>query len=138
MKPTAKQFNKAASACRGNFSRIADLFGVTRQTVWRWCKGDSKFAEIIREQKGRLVDDIAESGRLLALGVPKYDANGNFLGWIERPDERMVRYMLGIYGRDEGFTEQLDLKMDFSKLTDRQLMQVADGLLAKIKSEDDK
>lgn len=54
MLPELKKFREAAEACHGNYSRIADVFGVTRQTVYNWCKEDPDFKEVVNDCKMRL------------------------------------------------------------------------------------
>ena len=46
------------------------------------------------------------SARVLALGIPEKDEKGNFIGWRERPDGYMIRYLLSTLGRKEGFGEE--------------------------------
>lgn len=108
-KPDLEDFRKAADASQGNYTKIAQFFGVSRQTVYNWCHDDSDFRTVIQDYKMRLYDDALTAARALTVGVPKIDAGGKFIGWIERPDPNMVRYILSTLGRDEGFTERKDI-----------------------------
>ena len=40
------------------------------------------------------------------MGIPEKDESGNFVGWRERPDGYMIRYLLSTLGRNEGFGEE--------------------------------
>lgn len=108
MKPDIKQFREIAAAAHGNYTRVADAFGVSRQTVHNWTKEDPDFKEIMNDQKMRLYDSAIEAARALTTGIPKI-INGQLVGWIEKPDGNMVRYILSTLGKDEGFTERKEV-----------------------------
>lgn len=108
-KPEFEQFKEIADACQGNYTKIAQAFQVSRQTVYNWCASDKQFKEIADDYKMRLYDDALTSARALCVGVPKIDAAGKFVGWIERPDPQTVRYLLSTLGKNEGFTERHDI-----------------------------
>lgn len=61
------------------------------------------------DERGSLVDECLVSARVLALGIPEKDENGNFVGWRERPDGYMIRYLLSTLGKNEGFGESVDV-----------------------------
>lgn len=108
-KPDYDTFKEVADACQGNYSKIAQTFSVSRQTVYNWCAEDKAFKEVINDYKMRLYDDALTAARALCVGVPKIDASGKFVGWIERPDPNTVRYLLSTLGKNEGFTERRDI-----------------------------
>ena len=108
MKPNKEKFREMAAAAHGNYSRVADAFGVSRQTVHNWCKEDPDFKEIMDDQKMRLYDSAIEAARALTTGIPKI-VNGKLVGWYEKPDGNMVRYILSTLGKDEGFTERKEV-----------------------------
>lgn len=108
-KPQFQQFKEIADACQGNLTKIAQTFGVSRQTVYNWCASEKDFKEVVDDYKMRLYDDALTAARALCVGVPKVNERGQFVGWIERPDPNTVRYILGTLGKNEGFTERHDL-----------------------------
>ena len=108
MLPDIKIFREAAEAAHGNYSRVASAFGVTRQTVYNWCKENKEYHEVMNDEKMRLYDQAFEAARALTTGIPKI-IDGKLAGWIERPDGNMVRYILSTLGKDEGFTERREL-----------------------------
>lgn len=107
-KPKLADFKAAANKYRGIKLHIAKAFGVSRRTVQNWCGKDKKFAEAIEEGKGVFLDECLNSALIMARGIPK-DKNDMSKGWKERPDSFMLRYLIGILGRDEGYTEQIDV-----------------------------
>ena len=128
MLPELKKFREAAEACHGNYSRIADAFGVTRQTVYNWCKEDPDFKEVVNDCKMRLFDQALDAARALTVGIPKIGVNGQLLGWIERPDGQMVRYILSTLGKNEGFTERKELTGDGQPLFPKVINLITDDL----------
>lgn len=108
-KPDFEQFKEVADACQGNLTKIAQAFNVVRQTVYNWLAEEKKFREVVNDYKMRLYDDALTAARALTVGVPKVNEKGQFVGWIERPDPNMVRYILSTLGKDEGFTERRDI-----------------------------
>ena len=108
-KPSLKDFEAAAKATRGTVGKISEAFGVTRRTVINWCNKDQKFRDAIEEWRGALLDECIKSARALAIGIPKLDSNKKIIGWKERPDSLMLRYLLGTLGRNEGFGENIDI-----------------------------
>ena len=108
MKPKLKKFKEIASRLGGNISKIADALGVSRGAVYRWIDADSSFKETIEESRGRLLDELIETAKLFANGVPRY-VDGKFNGWAVPPDGQTLRYLLGTLGRKEGFGESVDI-----------------------------
>lgn len=128
MLPELKKFREVAEACHGNYSRIADVFGVTRQTVYNWCKEDPDFKEIATDCKMRLFDSALDAARALTVGIPKIGADGRLIGWIERPDGNMVRYILSTLGKNEGFTERKEITGDGQPLFPKVINLITDDL----------
>lgn len=108
-KPTLKKFREVCDACRGVKSRIAKAFGVARITVDSWCKSDPQFAEAVDEYKGQLLDECLNSARALSIGIPKLNEQKQIVGWVEKPDGYMLRYLISTLGRREGFGDSLDV-----------------------------
>lgn len=105
MKPKIDTFREALKKCGGNITKVAAVFHVQRGTVYLWARENEEYSQAIKDCRGALVDDCLISARVLALGIPQKDADGNFIGWIERPDGSMLRYLLSTLGRKEGFGE---------------------------------
>lgn len=104
-KPDIETFRKVLRNSGGNLTKLAATFKVARKTVYEWAKEDSDFKDAISDERGSLVDECLVSARVLALGIPEKDENGNFVGWRDRPDGNMLRYLLSTLGRKEGFGE---------------------------------
>ena len=96
-KPNIEDFRKILRKSGGNLTKVAATFKVARKTVYQWAKEDVR---------GALVDECLVSARVLALGIPEKDKDGNFVGWRERPDGYMIRYLLSTLGKSEGFGEE--------------------------------
>lgn len=108
-KPKIKKFREVCDSCRGVKTRIAKAFGVARITVDYWCKQDPQFAEAVDEYKGQLLDDCLNSARAFGIGTPKLNEQKQVVGWIEKPDGYMLRYLISTLGRREGFGDSLDV-----------------------------
>lgn len=108
-KPTLKKFKEVSQACNGNITSIAKAFRVTRKSVYSWAKEDEDFKNVIDDFKGALLDECITIGRIVALGVPERDGEGKFIGWKEKPDPSMLRYLMSTLGRNEGFGENIDI-----------------------------
>ena len=119
-KPSVDDFRKALRDKMGNLTKVAQVFHVTRCSIYAWVNSDPEFKKALRDERGQLFDDCLGVGRLLALGVPAYeyrmDANGNaiydakgnpqrdMVGWASKPDPNMIRYFLEKLGKkEEGF-----------------------------------
>ena len=105
-KPNIEDFRQVVRKSGGNLTKVAATFKVARKTIYQWAKEDSEFKDAISDERGALVDECLVSARVLALGIPEKDENGNFVGWRERPDGYMIRYLLSTLGRNEGFGEE--------------------------------
>ena len=117
-------------------SYIAARFGVFRSTVYDWMDEDASFKNTIDEYRGQLVDTCLKTADLLARGIPIIDEDTKtLLGWKEKPDGQMIRYLLGVYGKREGFGEEritLNTKIDYEKLSDNQLDALAKSMAKQI------
>lgn len=111
-KPDISKFREVLHKTGGNLSKVAATFHVTRKTVYDWAKADEQFKDAISDERGSLVDECLVSARVLALGILEKDEKGNFIGWRERPDGYMIRYLLSTLGRKEGFGETQDDESD--------------------------
>lgn len=114
-KPKIDVFREVLRKSGGNLTRVAATFKVARKTVYQWAKEDTEFKDAISDERGSLVDECLISARVLALGIPEKDEDGNFIGWRERPDGNMVRYLLSTLGRNEGFGDIQKLDGDMNQ-----------------------
>lgn len=114
-KPNIGVFREVLRKSGGNLTRVAATFKVARKTVYQWAKEDTEFKDAISDERGSLVDECLVSARVLALGIPEKDEDGNFIGWRERPDGNMVRYLLSTFGRNEGFGDVQKLDGDMNQ-----------------------
>lgn len=116
-KPSAEAFRKAVQLLGGNLTKVAEYFGVSRGAIYLWRDSDPKFKRAIKDERTKLFDEVLSTSRIVALGIPKfewekdengdqvYDENGRprrvMVGWNVPPDGNMLRYFLGIYGRED-------------------------------------
>jgi len=105
-KPSVEKIREALNATGGNLSEVARTFGLNRKTIRRWCNTDQEFGDALYEARMRAFDKALSTAQILAFGVPITE-NGKFVGWRERPDPHMVRYLISTLGRDEGFVEEV-------------------------------
>lgn len=105
-RPNIEDFRKILRKSGGNLTKVAATFKVARKTIYQWAKEDTEFKDAISDERGSLVDECLVSARVLALGIPEKDKDGNFVGWRERPDGYMIRYLLSTLGKNEGFGEE--------------------------------
>jgi len=104
MQPELETFREAVEKYRGNLSKVATAFQVTRGTIANWLNaGGDEWKQVVRDARMRLFDDCLISAEVLARGIPERDEQGNIIGWVEKPDGQMVRYVLSTLGRSEGF-----------------------------------
>ena len=112
-KPSLDEFEDAIRKTGGNLSQTAGLLGVTRQTVHNWVREDGEFKSVVQDSRKKLFDQCLDVARIVALGVPYIDpATGHILGWKEKPDGQMLRYLLSTLGRDEGFGESVNVNLE--------------------------
>lgn len=111
-KPNLDEFEEALRKTGGNLTQTASLFGVTRQTIYNWCNEEPSFKAALGDQRKRLFDSCLDAARLIAVGIPIIDQDGKMVGWKERPDGQMLRYLMSTLGRDEGFGEQTTVNLE--------------------------
>lgn len=109
MIPDIETFTKAVRQYRGNLSKVADAFGVSRTTVNNWKDSNEEYKDAVQDARLRLFDNTLGTAEIMAMGIPERDENGKFIGWVERPDPSIVKYILGSLGRKEGFGDTLDI-----------------------------
>lgn len=106
-KPSLEKFKQIAEACNGTIGKMANAMGVYRSTIYVWMK-DERYKNVIEEYRGKLLDECLSVARIAALGIPKVK-DKKVVGWIEKPDSMMLRYLIGKLGSQEGFGESIDV-----------------------------
>ena len=104
-KPSLKAWREALFIHKANLSKVADAFQVHRGTVNDWRKADEEFNEAFLDARKRTLDQLIDVGVVVSNGILGKDESGNTY-WVERPDSGMLRYMIGILGRDEGWGDE--------------------------------
>lgn len=99
----------------GNMTDVASMLGVSRQAIYKWIKGDEEFENVVKDSRKRVFDKALETARIIAMGIPRIE-KGKLMGWIERPDTKMLIYLLQTLGKDEGFGNSVDLTTGGDKL----------------------
>lgn len=107
-KPSVEKFKEIAAACNGVIGKMAMAMGVYRSTIYDWLK-EPKYKNVIEEYRGKLLDECLSVARLTALGIPKLDEKKRVIGWVEKPDSFMLRYLIGKLGSQEGYGESIDI-----------------------------
>lgn len=112
-KPSLEEFEDAIRRTGGNLTNVAGILGVTRQTVYNWIKEDTEFKNAVTDSRKKLFDKCLDVAYAVAMGSPRIDkTTGEFLGWREKPDSQMLRYLLSVLGRDEGFGEKVNVNLE--------------------------
>lgn len=112
MKPSIDEFKDLLRKAGGNLTKAAALIGVTRQTVWGWAKSDPEYQDALKDERKRVFDKCLDVAYAVAMGVPRVNEKKEFVGWEEKPDSNMLRYLLSTLGRDEGFGEKHDVNIE--------------------------
>lgn len=116
MKPKVKKFKEAVERYGGNLTKVAEAFGVSRTMVYNWIKSVPELKEVVDDARMRLFDDCLSTARIVANGIPQVEG-GKIVGWAERPDSNMLRYLLGSLGKSEGFGESIDVTSGGEKIS---------------------
>ena len=112
-KPNFDEFEDAIRKTGGNLTQTAGILGVTRQTIHNWIREDEMFKAAVKDSRMKLFDQCLDAARIIALGIPHIDpATGHIIGWKEKPDGQMLRYMLSTPGREEGFGESVNVNLE--------------------------
>lgn len=112
-KPSLDEFEDAIRKTGGNLTQTAGLLGVSRVIVHKWVREDEAFKGAVTNSRKRLFDSCLDAARIVALGIPAIDKDtGQVMGWREKPDGNMLRYLLSTLGRDEGFGEHTTVNLE--------------------------
>lgn len=112
-KPSLDEFEDAVRKTAGNLSQTAGLLQVSRQAIHKWIREDEQFKAVVTDSRKKLFDQCLDAARIVALGIPSIDPQtGRILGWKEKPDGQMLRYLMSTLGRDEGFGESVNVNLE--------------------------
>ena len=123
MKPKIEAFRTAVEKYGGNLTKVAEAFSTSRTNLYKWLKADEEFQMVVDDARGKMFDECLSTARVLALGVAKVEG-GKVVGWEEKPDGNMLRYLLGTLGRKEGFGESIDVTTNGKDITGGALFRV--------------
>lgn len=123
MKPTLRAFEKSVIKYGGNVTKVAESFKTSRTNVYTWINGDAEFKAVLDDARGKLFDECLSTARILSLGIPDIQ-NGKMVGWAERPDSAMLRYLIGSLGKKEGFGESIDVTTNGKDINSVNLFRV--------------
>lgn len=112
-KPSLEAFKAVANACCGIMAEMADRLGVSRNSLYCWCKNDPEYRVAVEEAREQLLDLAETNLRRLIAGVPKMtkDENGEeqFAGWDVRPSEQAIIFLLKTRGKKRGYVEKTEI-----------------------------
>lgn len=108
MKPSLETFKKALKKYGGNVTKVAESFNMSRGQVHKWIRDDEEWKQALDDSRMNLFDDCLTTARVIALGIPNVE-DGKIVGWTEKPDGNMLRYLLGHLGKNEGFGDSIDV-----------------------------
>ena len=108
MKPDLQTFREAVIKYNGNLSKVAEAFGVWRSALYEWMRDDEQYKSVVDDARTKMFDRCLATAEVLANGIPDIQ-NGKVVGWVEKPDGNMLRYLLGTLGKKAGFGESIDI-----------------------------
>lgn len=126
MVPDLDTFRDVVNKYRGNLSRVAESLGVSRVTVENWKNRSQEYAQVVQDARMKMFDNVLGTAEILALGIPDRDENGKFVGWVERPDPSIVKYILGSLGKKEGFGDSIDITTNGKDIVPQIEVQIVD------------
>lgn len=126
MVPDLDTFRGVVNKYRGNLSRVAESLCVSRVTVENWKNRSQEYAQVVQDARMKMFDNVLGTAEILALGIPDRDENGKFVGWVERPDPSIVKYILGSLGKKEGFGDSIDITTNGKDIVPQIEVQIVD------------
>lgn len=136
-KPKLEDFTEALRRAGGNVSRVADFFGVSRVAAYDWIKKDPKFRKALDDQRGRTLDSLVNTALALAQGIPLLK-DGKRVGWKEEPNWKVLTYLIGKLGQNEGFGDKVDITSNGESIKpDPIVVEVIDSRDKVAKDEDE-
>lgn len=136
-KPDVKTFEEAMTRAGGIITDAAKFLGVTRQQVHRWIKNDKRFHDVYENQRGEALDGLVKTAVALARGIPDVK-NGKRVGWKEEPNWKVLTYLIGKLGQNEGFGDKVDITSNGESIKpDPIVVEVIDSRDKVAKDEDE-
>ena len=91
-----------------NIRKACEAMSIDRGTFYNWKKEDwfRERLEWIREEE---IDDSEETTRVLRRGIPKYDEQGKFIGWITEPSLSANIWFQKTQAKHRGYVERQEV-----------------------------
>lgn len=105
-----------------HIGKVCKAVGIGRMTYYRWRENDEEFNEKCEEVFQYDIDDSEEKLRLLRQGLPEFDKEGRFIGWIEKPHFGALTLHLQAKAKDRGYGNSLEV----TDGRERQLREMSD------------
>lgn len=111
----------------GHISKACAAAKIHRSTYYEWMKDDLFKDEIEAIDEAEL-DRAEELARILREGIPEYetddegklvkDAEGEaiIIGWIEKPDSKMIKHYLETKGKKRGYGKQIGVDLNLKEM----------------------
>jgi hypothetical protein len=110
-----------------HIGKVCKEVRISRKTFYNWKDEDEDFRDAIDEIKEYDIDDSEEKLRLLRQGLPRFNEEGKFVGWIEKPHFGALSLHLEAKGKDRGYGKSLEIrdnrKEELKKFTDEELWE---------------
>ena len=94
---------------RGVIADAARALGVSRFTLYNWINRNKYLSRALEDIREGFIDLAESNAELLIRGIPKLergpDGVERLVGWIEKPDAAMIRFVLSTKGRSRGYGE---------------------------------
>lgn len=136
-KPDVKTFEEVMTRAGGIITDAAKFLGVTRQQVHRWIKNDKRFHDVYENQRGETLDGLVKTAVALARGIPDVK-DGKRIGWKEEPNWKVLTYLIGKLGQNEGFGDKVDITSNGESIKpDPIVVEVIDSRDKVAKDEDE-
>lgn len=102
--PTLEDFEKVARDTKGRIGKIAEVFSVSPDTIYKWRDEEPGFREALNTPREMVADKLEATAELLAFGIPDIDPETKqFRGWIVQPSEQALFRLMKVYGMHRGF-----------------------------------
>lgn len=138
-KPKKEVLENLIRAKSGNLTHVAKAIGVVRRTVEKWIQKDKALQEVVREARESLIDFTETQAYLMIQGIPdlkvnKYTGKEEQVGWIEKPDSNLIKFILSTIGRHRGYTQNIDVTTQGDKINSG--VNIPFNLVIKVKDDE--
>ncbi len=127
-KKEKEQFIEIFRNKNGNITKACAAFNnLDRTTYYEWIKDEwfkNKIDAILEEE----IDRAEEMAKILREGIPEYkldeageivkgeDGEPIVIGWVEKPDARMIKHFLETKGKKRGYGKQIGVDLNVVKM----------------------